>query len=121
MHLLGNTKGDTGGAVFTGQSTIPDVPFSSKTMKAEFLTDLRKVMSVVSEHLYQRSWKKCETTLEKVTSDPSKVRTSDRGKDVKDEEEIRAGATKKTYQCGDRVTVLGLVCEKMTKRMRLPR
>ena len=28
---------------------------------------------------------------------------------------------KKTYQCGDRVTVLGLVCDKMPKRLSLVR
>jgi hypothetical protein len=35
----------------------------------------------------------------------------------------RAGETdkKKTYQRTDRVTVLGLVCEKMSERVRLPR
>ena len=45
-------------------------------MKTEFLVDLRKVMTAESEHLHQKSWKKCDSSLEKVTTDPSKVRTS---------------------------------------------
>ena len=42
IHLLGNTKGDTGGVGFTAQSTIPDCPFLNKIVKTEFLSDLRK-------------------------------------------------------------------------------
>ena len=74
IHLLGNTKDSTGETVFPGHCTIPSSPFFNKTMKSDFLVDLRKVMVTVPEHLHQKSWKKCETTLEKMTTDPSKSR-----------------------------------------------
>ncbi len=69
IHLLGNSK-DDGGTGYKGK-TIPTCTFFIKRLMFDTPEDLRNVMTVVPKIHHDKTWDRCETWLERITTEDS--------------------------------------------------
>ena len=116
MHLLGNTK--TGGGAGYANETIQPCAFFDNNMKKGLLEDLKKVLDLgqgTSERLHQSAKRISTKARNRLGGKVKQALTEVKMSSIRKRE--TEADKKKTYRGTDRVTVLGLVCEKMAERV----
>ena len=125
-------KGMTHHSIFNGEITLGVVSLKSVgeywCLYHEMLPNFGPVTLTLTHHQSGQGASESFHNAEKHISTKSRNKLSDQVKGALTELKMSRMCKRseleqeqKTYQCADRVTVLGLVCDKMTKRVRLVR